>query len=935
MLTLSSLSFFSASVSRIVTALRASAACSAIALAALLCGTSANAFAAAATTTTLAITAGGIPVSSVPQGTPITLTATVLSGTTPVTSGQVRFCSSFTYPCPGIYVLGTAQLNSAGIATFKTVSTLPISAYGANYYYYEADYVGTKNYTTSPSASVINITAPGTVPASIAISSTAASATSNILQATFVGLSAYGINFSANSYLSFHDLTNGNYDVDTGDPAATVTAFNFANTSKPATPNIATVTTSATADFNGDGIPDLAVAGGTSLTILTGHGDGTFTTGSTYTTGSNPNAIVAADFNGDGKTDLAISNAQSAVTILLGNGDGTFSAGTNPASGTGSSAIALGDFNLDGNLDLIVASNTTSSLTVLLGNGDGTFIAQSPISLSYAAMGVAVADFNGDGIPDIAAVGNSNNATILMGDASGAFAAGSSPAIAYYAKAIVAADLNGDGKTDLAIATNGNTITVLFSKGDGTFTAASFYAFPTGNGPASIAAGDFNADGYTDLIVNNVTDNSATVYLGNGSGNFAAPMTIPGAGGAGAFAAADFNFDGTTDLAIPSKTSASTTNVFLAQYTTTLTFQSSPVSVAGTGTHQIVATYQGNIAYAPTSSPAIGLTAYPMTTSMTFAASPNTSLYGQQVALTATLSPSYAQNHTADGEMVTFYSGSLKLGTTILAGGVATLNTTTIPAGSNALTAVYAGDTNFTAVTGTLAAYNVRNPVATSTTLTITSAGSPVASIPYGTAVTLTASVLAGSTPITAGQVNFCDASALACTDVHLLGTASLNSSGRASLNLSPAIGTHSYKARSRRRPALTGPSASASTSLTVTGTGTLITASTGDHQRQHTGNYSLFGTRGSPSAYPSPTGTISFLDVTNNFAQLAQGSVPSVAPILGWVASSYNHSAAESLADFNEDGIQDLDAGSSLYLGNRQGNLSVVPGPGVGQVVR
>src|SRR5580692_3011527 len=84
---------------------------------------------------------------------------------------------------------------------------------------------------------------------------------------------------------------------------------------------------------------------------------------------------------------------------------------------------------------------------------------------------------------------------------------------------------------------------------------------------------------------------------------------------------------------------------------------------------------------------------------------------------------------------------------------------------------------------------------ATGTTLSLTSSGNAVSSVAGGTVVTLTATVQAGATALTPGQVNFCDATAASCTDIHLLGTAQLTSAGTASIKLTPAIGSHSYEA--------------------------------------------------------------------------------------------------------------------------------------------
>lgn len=88
-----------------------------------------------------------------------------------------------------------------------------------------------------------------------------------------------------------------------------------------------------------------------------------------------------------------------------------------------------------------------------------------------------------------------------------------------------------------------------------------------------------------------------------------------------------------------------------------------------------------------------------------------------------------------------------------------------------------------------------QSKTATTTLLTVTSGGSPASSIAWGNAVTLTATVQAGVTPVTPGQVMFCDATAALCSDVHLLGLAQLTSSGTAVWRFRPPAGSHTYKA--------------------------------------------------------------------------------------------------------------------------------------------
>jgi trimeric autotransporter adhesin len=108
-------------------------------------------------------------------------------------------------------------------------------------------------------------------------------------------------------------------------------------------------------------------------------------------------------------------------------------------------------------------------------------------------------------------------------------------------------------------------------------------------------------------------------------------------------------------------------------------------------------------------------------------------------------------------------------------------------------------------------------PAATATALAFTSAGNAVTTVTSGALVTLTATVTAGSTAVAPGQINFCDATAKYCTDIHLLGTAQLTSAGTAALNLRPGIGSHSYRAVFVGTKA-NAASTSTAAALTVTG---------------------------------------------------------------------------------------------------------------------
>jgi len=329
----------------------------------------------------------------------------------------------------------------------------------------------------------------------------------------------------------------------------------------------------AVADFNADGRPDLAVtnAGSNNVTILLGQGGGQFTTapGSPVAAGNRPSFVAVGDFNADSQPDLAVANFNSGnVTILLGQGGGQFTAapGSPIAVGNGPQSVAVGAFNADGFPDLAVANTgqagNGTTVTILLGQGGGQFSPApgSPVTAGTSPISLAAGAFNADSFPDLAVANQfSNNVTILLGQGSGQFAPapGSPVGVGTRPASVAVGDFNADGRPDLAIANyDSSNVTVLLGNGDGTFTPAP--SSPVGGvaRPAFMAVGDFNTDGRPDLAVANYgglgTFTTLTILLGQGGGQFSpapgSPVTV--GTGPGSVAVADFNADGFPDLAV-------------------------------------------------------------------------------------------------------------------------------------------------------------------------------------------------------------------------------------------------------------------------------------------------------------------------------------------------------------------------------------------------
>jgi hypothetical protein len=285
-------------------------------------------------------------------------------------------------------------------------------------------------------------------------------------------------------------------------------------------------------DFNGDGIPDVAVADKV-ISVLLGDRDGSFRPSVNYSAGITPAAVAVGDFDGDGKLDLAVANVgqeytPTTVSILLGNGDGTFQPPSNYPVQVGAISIAVGDFNRDGKLDLAVANGNypSSSISILLGNGDGTFRAAVNYEIVGAPYVVVVGDFNRDGKPDLAVgTGLDANVVIMLGKGDGSF----QPAVNYpvnvEAISMAVGDLNNDGKPDLVVVGGPVAMVVLLGNGDGTFQPEVQLPVSPLN-PVFVAARDFNHDGNLDLAL--VSGNSGTVSIlfGNGDVTFQPPINF-------------------------------------------------------------------------------------------------------------------------------------------------------------------------------------------------------------------------------------------------------------------------------------------------------------------------------------------------------------------------------------------------------------------------
>ena len=185
----------------------------------------------------------------------------------------------------------------------------------------------------------------------------------------------------------------------------------------------------AVGDFNGDGKPDLAVAASLSaiqesdVFVYVNAGDGSFELKEITFSGGSPLGGLTADFNGDGFTDFALASAGGDVWTYFGKGSGKFLlplTETIDLGQEGLGPVVAGDFNHDGFPDLALLG-TSNQLAILLNDGHGALGESGTYSVGEKPDGLITADLNGDGNLDlIASSASSNQIYVYLGSGNGA-----------------------------------------------------------------------------------------------------------------------------------------------------------------------------------------------------------------------------------------------------------------------------------------------------------------------------------------------------------------------------------------------------------------------------------------------------------------------------------------------------------------------------------
>ncbi len=328
----------------------------------------------------------------------------------------------------------------------------------------------------------------------------------------------------------------------------------------------------AVADFNGDGLTDVAVGilgefnyntfefDQTGIMTYFNQSGGTFTMNNLYLMEGIPGYLLPFDYNDDGVMDIAIGNlglflpGENAVEMIspgieyaVNQGDGTFSSPFIHYETVGS--VSPFEFvDMDGDLDSdIVAVDqgyyngffgalADFNITIMDNIGDYELSLTRPINdPSSLPFSVVARDFDGDGDVDvIATLWGTDNPEQITPDFAGlamwwnngdnTFSSENFFEVLGVPSIVRASDFDSDGDYDLVITNEGTgmddtdsfidpVIQIFENDGAGNFTEIA--DLPIGLEPRAMVLGDWDNDGDDDIAVASAVDDSVYFFLNN------------------------------------------------------------------------------------------------------------------------------------------------------------------------------------------------------------------------------------------------------------------------------------------------------------------------------------------------------------------------------------------------------------------------------------
>lgn len=314
----------------------------------------------------------------------------------------------------------------------------------------------------------------------------------------------------------------------------------------------------ATGDFDGDGDDDVVAAAGFVLSLVAGDGVGGFAAGSLGSLPASTAGGAAADVDADGDLDLVIARTLTGTYVAQNQGTGAFAFGPVVPGTWVTPLVRTGDLEADGVIDYVVGSTAADIIASVHGLGGGAFAPGT----AFTAMSLddfTLANLNGDAWLDIVWVGLAmpSAASARLGAPGGSFG----PTVAVVGGSwtelqdVAAGDLDGDGDDDIVLTHLGYAMVWVAHTTAGVPTVGPADSHPMPMGMADARVLDANGDGRLDVALA-MEGYFVTVLHGSAAGlEVPAESSKPYLAYAEAVAG-DFTLDGVNDLVLTSITAA-------------------------------------------------------------------------------------------------------------------------------------------------------------------------------------------------------------------------------------------------------------------------------------------------------------------------------------------------------------------------------------------